>query len=183
MGYDLALNKAWDELFKSGAPREKSVKFLGDEYSLDYEQKKVLSLSCNAPAKDFTAILILHYLAQAAKGLPATTGKWLTFRELSGIEGYYPAFRARAIDPIVRKHAHSPQGIFSVLDRLPGKKAERGDASIVLFALVGVPVLIALWGPDEDFGPDANMFFDESIKDIFCIEDIVVLAGIICSQL
>ncbi|MDD2752769.1 MAG: DUF3786 domain-containing protein [Candidatus Omnitrophica bacterium] len=183
MSYEIAINKAWDELLKSTAPREKSVKFLADEFTLDYNQKKVLSLACNAPAKDFTVILILHYLAAAAKGLPATTGKWLTFRELSGIEGYYPAFRARSIEPVIRKHAHSPQGIFSVLERLPGKKAERGDASIVLFVLVGVPVLIALWGPDEDFGPDANMFFDESIKDIFCTEDIVVLAGIIASQL
>ncbi|MDD5596097.1 MAG: DUF3786 domain-containing protein [Candidatus Omnitrophica bacterium] len=181
MGYEAAVNKAWDDLIKLGPLKEKSVKFLADEYSLDFKQKKVLSLACNAPAKDFTAILILHYLKQSIKGLPATTGKWLTFRELSGIEGYYPAFRQRAVEPIVRKYGSNPQGIFSVLDNFPGKKAQRGDTSIVIFAFIAVPVLIALWGSDEEFGPDANVFFDSSITEIFCIEDIVVLAGIIAS--
>ena len=183
MGYDVAINKAWEELAKLNPAKTLSVKFLADEYSVDLENKRVISLSCNAPAKDFTAILILHYLIQKLKGLPALTEEWLTFREFSGIEGYYPAFKQRVIEPIIRKYGSSSQGLFSVLTRLPAKKVDLADAAIVLDVFEGVPTLIKLWGKDEEFAADANVLFDRSISAIFCTEDIVVLAGVIASQL
>lgn len=60
---------------------------------------------------------------------------------------------------------------------------EQGDIGIVLEAFQGVPALITLWRGDEEFGPEVNMLFDKSITQIFCTEDIVVLAGIIASQI
>ncbi|MFA5145386.1 MAG: DUF3786 domain-containing protein [Candidatus Omnitrophota bacterium] len=183
MSYDIAINKAWDELAKLNPGNTFLVKFLADEYTIDLGVKKVLSLSCNTVAGDFTAILILHYARQKLKGLPDLTGEWLTFRELSGIEGYYPAFRKRAIEPVIRKYGNNPLGILQVLERLPAKRAMEPDVSIILEAFEGVPALIKLWGSDDEFGPDANMLFDRSIKAIFCTEDIIVLAGIVAASL
>ena len=183
MSYEAAINKAWDELVELNPDKIIPVKFLADEYTVDLDKKRVFSLSCNVPAKDFTAILILHYLIRKIRGLPALTSEWVSFKELSGVEGYYPAFRKRAIEPIVRKYGHHPEGILSVLDQLPAKKINQGDVGIVLEALEGVWVLVTLWRPDEEFGPEANMLFDKSITKIFCTEDIVVLAGIIAAQL
>lgn len=177
MGYEVAINKAWDDLFVLKPAQNMSVKFLADEYSVDTKARKVISLSCNVPAKDFTAILILHYLAQKLKGLPALAGEWLTFRELSGVEGYLAAFRKRSIEPIIKKYGGNPEGISAVLERLPARKINEADAAVIVEAFEGVPVLIKLWHKDEDFGPDANIFFDRSITGIFCTEDIVVLAG------
>ncbi len=183
MSYDAAINKAWDELAKLNPEKNLSVKFLADEYTIDLETKKIFSLSCNVAAKDFTAILILHYLIQKLKRLPALTGEWLTFRELSGIEGYYPAFKNRAIEPIIRKYGNNPQGLLQALERLPAKRVMEPDVSIVLEAFEGVVVLIKLWRADEEFGADANMLFDKSITGIFCTEDIVVLAGLVAASL
>jgi hypothetical protein len=183
MGYEVALLKAWDDLANLKAPKNLSVKFLADEYSVDTIAGSVLSLSCNALAKDFVSILILHYLAQKLKGLPALSSQWLTFRELSGVEGYYEAYHKRSIEPIIRKYGKNPEAIKDVLNRLPGKLSEGGDISIVIEAFANVPVLIKLWKQDEEFDPDANMYFDASVKNIFCTEDIVVLAQIVASQL
>ncbi len=183
MSYEAALQKGWEELSKLNPGKNLSVKFLGDEYTVDFAEKKVLSLSCNVAAKDFTAILILHYLAHKLKGLPALTGEWKTFKELSGVEGYYSAFRNRAIDPIIRKYGSHPEGLLTALERLPVKRVDQGDVGIVLEAFAGVPVLITLWRSDEEFGPEANMLFDKSIAQIFCTEDIVVLAGFVASLL
>jgi hypothetical protein len=183
VSYELAINKAWDDLLRLKAKETVSVKFLADEYTIDFRTKKVISLSCNAPAKDFTAILILHYLARQIQGLPALTGEWVSFKELSGIEGYYPAFRKRTIEPIIRKYGSHPEGILNVLDRLPAKRIDQGDIGIVLEAFAGVPALVTLWRQDEEFGPEANVLFDKSITEIFCTEDIVVLAGFIASQI
>jgi len=183
MSYEAAIDKAWEDLFKFRSPDNLSLKFLADEYSIDLAQKRVISLSCNVPAKDFTAILILHYLARKLKGLPRLTSEWLPFRELSGVEGYLPAFRKRAIEPIIRKYGSSPDDILQVLDRLPAYKTEGADVAIVLEAFENIPVLIKLWRQDEEFGADANMFLDRSITDIFCTEDIVVLAGIVAASI
>jgi hypothetical protein len=183
VGYDLAIDRAWDALVGLKATGKISVRFLADEYSIDLEGKKVLSLSCNIAAKDFTAVLILHYLIQKLKGLPALTGEWLTFRELSGIEGYYPAFRKRAIEPIIRKYGNNPEGLSSTAAGLAARKINEADAAVILDALSGVPVLIKLWKADAEFAADANIYFDRSVTGIFCTEDIVVLAGIIASQL
>jgi hypothetical protein len=183
MGYEAAISKAWDELARLNSAKTASVKFLADEYAVDVEAKKILSISCNAPAKDFTAILILHYLAVKLKGLPALTGVWLPFRELSGVEGYLPAFRKRALEPIIRKYGRDPKNILQALDRFPAEKADGADAAIILQAFQGVPVLLKLWQQDEEFAPDANMFFDSSITAIFCTEDIVVLAGFVAGSI
>jgi hypothetical protein len=183
MGYALAVNKAWDGLARTGASGVIGVKFLADEYSVDCAAKKVLSLSCNAPAKDFTSVIILHYLAQKSKGLPQLTGEWLTFRELSGIEGYEAAFRKRVIEPVIRKYGAKPQGLFSALEKLPAKRVDGADAAVVVEALSGVPALIKVWKADEEFGADANLYFDSSVKQIFCTEDIVVLAGLIAGYI
>lgn len=181
MGYEIAINKAWEELAALGLEESAAVKFLADEYSIDINARKLVSFACNVPAKDFPSILILHYLIQKLKGLPALTGEWLTFRELSGIEGYYSAFKKRSIDPIIRKYGKNPAGIFNVLERLQAKKTNGADASIVVEAFKGVPVLIKVWQQDDEFAPDANIFFDKSITRIFCTEDIVVLASLVAA--
>jgi hypothetical protein len=183
MSYDVAINKAWEELGKLSPEKTFTVKFLGDEYTADFTNRQIMSLACNVPAKDFTAILILHYLASKLKGLPRLTGEWLSFKELSGVEGYYPAFRKRAIEPIIRKYGENPEAILEDLDRLPAKRVNQGDIGIVSEVFEGVPALITIWRKDEEFGPDANMLFDKSITQIFCTEDIVVLAGFIAGQL
>ena len=183
MGYEAAINKAWEDLTKIGSPKNISVKFLGDEYTIDVEKRRVSSLSCNTPAKDFTAILLLHYITSKSKGLPQPSGEWLTFRELAGIEGYYPAFRKRVIEPIIRKYGANPEFIFEALKRLPGEKVSRGDAAVALEVFIGVRALVILWRGDEEFGPEANLLFGKNITEIFCIEDIVVLAGFIAAQL
>lgn len=183
MGYEVALKKGWEDLKGLKSRENLSVKFLADEYSVDFEAEKVLFLSCNALPKDFTVILILHYLAQKLKGLPLLSGEWLSFKELSGVEGYYPAFRKRSIEPIIRKYGSHPDGILAALERLPGKRVDQGDIGIVLEAFEGVPVMVTFWRSDDEFGPEANILFDKSINRIFCTEDIVVLAGFVAAVL
>jgi hypothetical protein len=183
MGYQAAINKAWDELANIHPDNDLSIKFLADEYSIDLKSRKVFSLACNSPAKDFYAILILHYALKQLGGLPQLYGEWLSFKELSGVEGYYPAFRKRSIEPILRKYGQKPEALLEVLERLPAKRVEQGDIGIVVEAFAKVPAMITLWRKDEEFSPEANMLFDKSITGIFCTEDIVVLANIIAIQL
>lgn len=168
--------KAWDNLLRSGLPNNASVRFLADEYVVDVKDRQVLSLSSNALAEDYLTVLILHYITRKIAGLPALTGELLGFSGLSAAGSFAEEFKKRSTDLIVRKYEDNPDGILSVLDHMPGGKKNQSDVAIVLEAFEGVPVLIELWRADEEFGPEANLLFDKSITQIFCTEDIVVLA-------
>lgn len=180
MSYDAAMKKAWDDIAALyGGAGPVALIFFSDEYSVDVFGKKVLSLSCNVPAKDFISILLLHYLKAKLNGLPRPEGKWVSFKELPSGESYYPAFRKRAIEPIIRTHGNDPKGIYAALEKVSGARVQQADAAITIQAFEGVPLLIEIWAGDDEFGPEANLLFDKSIQKIFCTEDIAVLAGFI----
>ena len=179
MGYEVALSKAWLELENFTKVKAISIKFLADEYSIDLENKRVLSLSCNVPAKEYVSILILHYLIKKLKGLPLTTGEWIEFRQLEGGLGYYPTFKKRVIGTITRKYGSKPDELLKLTERFDAHRVELADISIVVEVLENVPILIELWKGDDEFGPEVNVLYDKSIKDIFCTEDIVVLSEVL----
>ncbi|MFA6142783.1 MAG: DUF3786 domain-containing protein [Candidatus Omnitrophota bacterium] len=186
MGYQQALEKAWDDLLAITREGEThAVKLLSDTYTVDLKNRTVLSDSCNIPAKDYTSIIILHYLAKKLKlgSLPEPSGQWIDFREIEGGEAYFPAFKKRTIDRILKKYGMTPQAILKTPQSLPYEKGLPGDAGIVLTVMDKAPILITISKADEEFGPDTNILFDKTISDIFCTEDIVVLTEIVVHYL
>jgi len=107
------------------------------------------------------------------------SGEWISFKELESGEAYYPAFRKRAIEPILRKYGSKPEGVFSVLDKGIAQKIGQADAAVTVQAFIGVPIIVEIWKGDDEFGPEANMLFDRSIAKIFCTEDVAVLGGFV----
>lgn len=175
MSYELALAKAYLEIEDLTEEKKFMVKFLADEYEVDLENKRVLSLACNVLTEDYLSILILHYLIRKIKGLAPLKGEWVSFQELPGGGGYFPSFRKRVIEPILRKYKDNPLALYDVLKRFPGKKADFPDLSIIIEVFENVPFLITLQKPDEEFPAEANLLFDKNIEDIFPTEDVVVL--------
>ena len=184
MEYGAASEKAWLDISSLTEEKKFSVRLLADEYSIDLENKRVLSLSCSAPATPHISILILHYLTQKIKGLPALKENWISFKQLeSGAQPYYSVFKKRVIDVIARKYGAKPEAIFKLTERFKAKRVQAADFSVALEVFKNVTLLIELWRGDEEFGPEANVLFDENIKDIFCTEDIVVLSEFVAHSI
>jgi len=182
MSIDAAINKAWDELGKSGKDKTLKVRFIGSDYLVELEKKRVTKLGDSAVAKDYYALLILHYiLNQDSAGEPA--GDWISFRDLEGGNFYYSVFRQRAIDKIVKKFANNADGLFIDIQKIGGEKLNMADAAVQIKAFEKVPVAVLLWKQDEELPGDANILFKENIKKIFCTEDVAVLGEIIASKL
>lgn len=185
MSYAAALEKAWKDI--SGLTEEKgfAVKFLSDSYDVSLGAKEVMSASRNTSAKDYIAILILHYLIQKlkAKAIPDPSGEWIDFNRLEGGEGYYPAFKKRTIDHMIRKYGSAPEALLKAAVRFPSKKADVGDVGVIVYPFKEVGILIKMSKADEEFAPEANILFDANISKVFCTEDIIVLTEIIVHQL
>lgn len=185
MSYGPALSQAWSEISALTNIRRFLIKFLSDLYDIDIDNKTILSQSCNVPAKDYVTIIILHYLIRKLKLsiLPEPAGEWIDFNSLEGGEAYYPAFRKRTINHILKKYGSRPDELLEAMNRLPAEKARQGDVGIIIYPLEKIPILITVWKADEEFGPDANILFDKNIRDTFCTEDIVVLTEIVAHAL
>ena len=182
MGYEIALKKAWDDVELSGA-KDRYVKFLNDEYEVDYVQRNIISMSCNIPAKDYYKLLILHYLSNQGKVSNITENSWISFKELDGGDAYFSAFRKRAIEPILRKYGDNPSSIFERARSFNAEKIGNGTAAIAINAFPKIKVAVILWAKDDEFSAECNMLFNPEIKHIFPTEDVAVLGGITASLL
>ncbi|MCX7926735.1 MAG: DUF3786 domain-containing protein [Candidatus Omnitrophica bacterium] len=186
MGYEIALKNSWNTLIDLLKKRQQSTKefvviFLGEKYWV----KPNLELVCNGRevAKQWLSLLIIHYLLRKIAGLPKITGQWISFRELPGGDSYYPAFRRRVLLSLIDKFGHNPLDLYNCLKHLPGEKVKQADAAIRLEVFPEVPVLIEIWGEDEELPAEVNMLFDQNISQVFCTEDIAVLAGFIAQKI
>jgi hypothetical protein len=185
MGYQQALEKAWNDIGELAGSNTWMIKFLADEYTVDTGKRSVLSLACNIPAKDYATIVILHYLTRRLrlKELPKPAGEWIDFKELEGGEAYYPTFKKRTIDRVAQKFGADHAAFHASIGRYPSRKASVGDTGAVIEIFKDVPILVALYKADDEFGPDANILFDKNIRTIFVTEDIVVLTEILVHSL
>ena len=182
MGYETALNKAWDALEKS-AVKERCVRFFNDEYELNYPDRSVISMSCNVPAKDYYKLLILHYIVNQDKAESVSIDKWISFKELEGGESYFSAFRKRAMDPILRKYGDNPSAIIERGKSFNAERIVAGSAAISISAFPKIKIAVILWAKDDEFSAECNMLFNPEIKEILPTEDVAVLGGIAASLL
>jgi hypothetical protein len=126
-------------------------------------------------------ILILHYMRSLSP--PFLTGKWVSYREIPGASFYYSAFVKRAIDPLKKAFGNHAERLLPAAEILGGQTIDSGDAGFEFRPLPHVPVRLILWAGDEEFPAEANMVFDENIKDILSAEDIAWLAGMLVYRL
>ena len=120
-------------------------------------------------------ILILHYLHQAT-GEPLS-GRSIDFRQVPGGSFYWSAFVSRAKKPLLQVFGQDLELYRKVAEHLGGTLLEEGDAAAAFPAFPLVPVTHVLWRGDEEFPPDANILFDQTIIRHLPTEDIAALAG------
>lgn len=120
-------------------------------------------------------ILILHYLVNPS-GEPLSDVR-IDFRQMPGGNFYWTAFVSRAKKPLLETFGGDLEFYLRVAAQAGGAAQSLGDASMEFSAFPLVPVTHVLWRGDEEFPPDANILFDESIGGHLSTEDVAALAG------
>lgn len=195
-GYELAYRLAREQLaeidnieqqcHKSDAqyidsPKVIIVGYLNQSYLITFPDIEVslMTKEEKVPIKD--KILILHYLT-LAKGTPLSN-KAITYKELPEGVNYFPTFYKRAIKPLVDYFGNEPHRLLDMARILGGNKADYGDVAITINAFSRVPITLILWKGDEEFAPEGNIIFDNTISDYLSTEDINVLCETIAWRL
>ncbi len=120
-------------------------------------------------------ILILHYLNRCT-GEPLS-GRDVDFRAVPEGGFYWSAFVSRAKKPLLETFGSDLSLYLKVAQSLGGEPQNLGDAAARFLAFPLVPVTHVLWRGDEEFPPEANILFDDTISQHLSTEDIAALAG------
>ncbi len=153
-----------------------AVSFLDREYSISFP---AFEFSDSAAAEKEIPIqeqvLILHYMM--GTGQTDLSRKWIAYREIEGASFYFSAFVKRAIDPLKKVFGQNLKGFTTAAKNLGGKPIQFGDAGFEFNLFPRVPVQLIVWEGDDEFPPEANILFDQTIGAILSPEDIAWLAG------
>jgi hypothetical protein len=158
-----------------------SLLFLNQALRITWPDLKVLSDKTGEEIPIQQQVLILHYLhgAWASSGAEPT-GEWISFQEVPDGRFYLDAFHRRAKNPLVQTFGQEPGVMVELAKRAYGAESfDQGDASALLRPLPLVPVALILWQGDEEFPPEGNILFDQTIVQILSAEDIAWLSGMI----
>lgn len=176
MTYEIALNKAWDEIAALAPSQEYTVKFLTDIYEVKINDKIVLMKPSDVPASEEISVLILRYLIGILKHGYIQKGEWISFKELKGGPSYYPAYQKNTIKPILKSLKENPDSLIKNLtERFGGKLVEGGDVSVELVTFPDVRVKFIFWFADKELPPEATILFDRELTKIFTTEEIAAL--------
>ena len=126
-------------------------------------------------------ILILHYLIRAT-GTPVAN-QLTAFRELPEGANYFPTFSKRTIKPLLDHFSSDPERLLSAAGNLGGQRADCGDVAVTINAFSYVPITLVLWRGDEEFSPEGNVLFDNTISEYLPTEDIIILCQTIIWKL
>jgi hypothetical protein len=174
--YEIALNKAWDEIAALAPSQKYTVKFLTDVYEVKIIDRIVLMKPSDAPASEEISVLILRYLIGILKHGYIQKGEWISFKELKGGPSYYPAYQKNTIKPILKSLKENPDSLIKNLtERFGGKLVEGGDVSVELVTFPDVRVRFVFWFADKELPPEATILFDRELTKIFTTEEIAAL--------
>lgn len=154
------------------------LKVMDRECEIDLKNRKIRYASDRkAEVGMHIQILILHYLAGA--GNAQLSNRLATFSEFEGGSIYYPAFKARAIDAIVRTFGNNPQVLRHIGAVLRAEPVSAGDVGFKLYLFPKMPVVVVFWAGDEEVPASANILFDANVGKMLPTEDLSVAGGVV----
>lgn len=168
--------------FEAPAPEVFRVPFLDRTYRIgfpEYAFRDETDAEKEVPIQE--QVLILHYML--GQDVSAPSGNWVAYREIQGASFYFSAFVKRAIDPLKKTFGRNAAGLVRASAQLGATPVEPGDAAFEFKLFPRVWMRLTLWQGDEEFAPEANILFDETIAKIFSPEDIAWLAGMLVYRL
>lgn len=163
-----------------------SVRFLGRSYEVAWPEFAVACLDESGvysplaetnPAK----ILVVRFLLEGAAC--ASTGKFLTYREVPWGEVYYRQFNGRCMMRLAFSYGNRLEQFHSACRALEAEPVKAGDAAYQFEIFPGYFVQFLLWEGDEEFPPSSQILFSDNFPAAFHAEDLVVVCDVIIGTL
>lgn len=110
----------------------------------------------------FSRLSILRYLT-GAKDIPLS-GELIKPVNLKGGQLFFRGTHVLPCDALAGKYGNNVEGFFAKGAELGGEQLKYGDASIRLFPLPRIPVVLILWRADDEFPARLDLLFDSACE-------------------
>jgi hypothetical protein len=110
----------------------------------------------------FSRLSILWYLT-GAKEIPLS-GRLVQPENLKGGQIFFRGTHILPLDKLASRYGKDTEGFIKRGERLGGRRLAHGDTSIELFPFPRIPVVLILWGEDEEFPARADLLFDSTCQ-------------------
>jgi len=168
-------------VIENGSGKALLLPFLGEEIRISHPAISVSYHERKDEVPLWVKILTLHYLERA--GGTAPRGEDITFKQLEGGLGYYPAFERRCITPLLDAFGNEMEQFMKTGAAAGGVPSSLGGHALAFRAFPRVEVTFILWKGDDEFPPAGSVVFDSSISDYLSTEDVAVLCNMIAVRI
>ncbi len=139
------------------------ITMLNTEYVVNLSNREISSAQTGSeptPAEFLEQLCLLAYLINV-QDLPLTN-KLTKFESLPGGQFFFRGVHGLPIDKLEKAFAKDPDAIFQAVERFDAKKCEYGDASIELYILPRIPLIIVIWGGCDEFPARVSLLCDST---------------------
>jgi len=158
-----------------------SLKLMDRELFVSWPDGQFTLQSGEAFEENNAIILILRYLCEM--GYSRSGGKLLDYRQIPWGDVYYRQFEGRCIKRLAYGFGTNLDGFRRAMAKLGGEALSYGDVSYRFPFLNSLSMAFVLWAPDEEFGPSAQILFDDAFPSACTAEDCAVAGDISISRL
>ena len=158
--------------------------FLQERYRIEPSSRLIEPVAgptpAGAPSIDLQVILITYLLNAQERPL---ADKLVAGSSLKGGKCFFQGAHSFPLDPLIEQYGNDIKGFLNRGLSLGGIKEDHGDVSVRFAALPRVPVVMVLWGADEEFSPRLSVVFDASIDQHLPLDVIYGLVAEICRRM
>jgi len=137
-----------------------------------YELRKQGLFQNGLPCGDpWEKIVISDYVRR--RGSKPLTGEWIALGQFAHTASHVKVFQSSAEKKIAALYGDDPEGLRRRCAEMGGDEAQstlKADYCCRFLLLPHVPLYLACWAADEDFGAECKLFFDRSAEDHIDIE-------------
>jgi hypothetical protein len=133
-----------------------------------------------APSIDLQVIMITYLLN--AQEIPLAE-KLVAGSSLKGGKCFFQGAHGFPLDPLIKQYGRDVDGFVNRGLSLGATREHFGDAGLRLAALPRVPVVMVLWGAEEEFPARLNVIFDATIDKHLPLDAIYGLVAEICRRM
>ncbi len=147
--------------------------FLNQQYIIIPKERMILKISREAGSigeelSPHFYLISLFYLTESKKLEPSR--HWISEKDLRGGETFFRGPHAIQVAELIAKYGRDPEAFVRAGKRFGGVEMLYGDRSFGLDAFPRIPLVYVLWRGDQEFSPQINVLFDQTIQEHFPLD-------------
>ncbi len=161
--------------------KEFYVNLLGQEYAISHPNYAIRALDGGKLPPLPTQTFLLRYLLEGKS--VASTGNFLTFREMPWGELYIKPYTGRVLTRAAFTFGTRLAAFRSACEKMGATAVSHGDAGFAFTFLEDYRIQILVWEGDDEFPPNAQVLYSDNFAQGFAAEDRVVAGDILISAI